>query len=892
MLSGPPGIGKSTLLDYAAQAAGAAHVGGDVIRLSGVETETTLPFAALGDLLLPVSEHYPALPHIQRLNLENALAVGDQAQLVNPYAVCNAALTALSVAGQHRPLVILVDDLQWVDPDSERVFQFVARRIADERVVFVAASRIRPEATGSMTILDLDGLSRSDCERLLRARGLALAPSVRAELLEFSQGNPLILLEYADRLTPAQRGGKQRLPAIPEVGDRAEQGWATRLRLLPPKTRHALALLAAAREISLDQLATALSATGCSLHDLTPAVDAHLVISSEYAYEFVHPIVRGVVLSSLLPPARREIYQILAEHATGALRAWYLASASTGPDEDVARSLVAAADEARQCGSYLAAAQAMCRAAELTHSPAQRAARLFRGATDSFLGGACADAADWCEAARRDSTDHRMRADLALLRGRALMWIGLPGQAHRLMRAAAEEVAATDPARAYRLASEAALPAAMNADLHSGMQTLRRSQELLLATDQPAGTSSVFGAVVLTLAGNIAEARRELERAKAGLVGADPRNATMELGLVGQMCTFTEHYDEAQRLLNTALDAARTTTDPTALAFAFGARAELGWWLGHWSPAYADADESLSRSRALRQPGAAAFSLLSLARIDAARGDRSRCTRHIAEAFDFTDITEARHMPIMRDHALGLDGLGHGASKDAAAYLDQAFSAFDHFGLGNPNIAPFAADLVEAHIRAGNPVRAREIASWLEDVAKLTGLSWPTAAAARCRALLADDPDVADAAFLDALAEHERHPSSFEHARTLLCRGEVLRRARRKAQARTPLLTAHGMFTTLGAKPWIDRCRSELAASGHQPVDEQPDERLHQLTPQELQVARLVAQGLTNIEIGSALFVSPKTVEAYLTRSYRKLGIPSRSALARAVAASGRTDRG
>jgi DNA-binding CsgD family transcriptional regulator len=494
----------------------------------------------------------------------------------------------------------------------------------------------------------------------------------------------------------------------------------------------------------------------------------------------------------------------------------------------------------------------------------------------------------WSEAAQQVATDPRLRADLALLHGRALAWMGQVGRAHSILSAAGADIAATDSRRSYLLSAEASLAAAMYLDISGGIRAARRCQELATVTAEPDANGPLLLAVLLAVTSEIPEAKRELQSAMTVLDDADPAEAPMELGLLGQTCNFLERYHDAYRLFHKVLDGARRTVNPAAVAFACGARSEMGWWLGQWSAAYADATEAAAKGRALRHRGSTTFALLQMARIEAARGDSSACARHVADALEFSAGTEIRGMPIIfSSSAVGIDRLSQGAYQDAVIHLDHAFTEFTRLELGNPLLSPFAADLVEAHLRAGNPLAAREVLAWLEDLAKRTGLVWPAAVTARCRALLADDPDEAAAAFETAMAEHDLLPVPFERARTLLSEGAALRRGRRKGLARAPLLTAHRLFSTLGATPWIQRCLAELTAGAHLLPADIPGEVLDQLTPQELQVARTVADGLNNVEVGAALFISVKTVEAHLTHIYRKLGLRSRTALTRVITTSG-----
>ncbi|MFG1927713.1 AAA family ATPase [Cryptosporangium sp. NPDC048952] len=893
LVRGDPGVGKTTLLDYLEQRAAERLY--QVHRVRGVESETSLPFAALGELLLPLRRHFATLPGAQRESLETALALSASASAGNPYAVCVATLNVLSFGGQDQPLVVLVDDLQWADPDSLSVFRFVARRVASDRIAFVAATRdaatrdatTRDDSSWPDTLL-VTGLGQRECDQLLRSHGLDVARGVLDSLVTFSRGNPLILLELAFRLSSAQLRGNEPLPAAPALGGRAEQGWIARIGALPTQARRALALVAAASDPAVDTVDRALQGFGLAPDDLAAAEDARLITVDGDRYELMHPILRGVALNAVPPRVRREAYRALGYGATGAARAWYLASAVTAPNDEVAAELVRAAREARQCGSYLAAARAWARAAELTPRSDESAARLLDAARDAFFGGSCDDTARWCVEAAEVATDPALRADIALLHGRALTWMGHVGQAQRLMTAAVEAIAPADATRAGVLAREAALPSVMHADPHSATRAARRA--IALATSgEEAARSSLFLCQSLALTSDVAEAGVELDRALAAFDGTDPCVTGIELTNLAQVCFVLERFDVSQRLLHDVLDGARRSGNPVTYGFAFGVRGELGWWTGQWSAGYSDNVEALEKGRALRQRGVVAASLLMLARFDAVRGDHEGCARRVAEAVEFTDFDDVRSMQVYRDAALGLDCLSRGAGADAVVHLDHAQRIFVRFGLGNPNITPFGADAVEAHVRAGNPAAARETLAWLEDCASRTGLRWPRAVSARCRGLLADDAEEADAEFRAAVAEHERLSTPFDHARTLLCQGEALRRARRKAQSRTPLLAAHRMFAALGADPWVQRCLSELAASGHRLPRDTPGAGLDELSPQELQVARMVAAGLTNNEIGAALFISPKTVEAHLTHAYRKLGVRSRTAMTRLVTESGLT---
>ena len=322
---------------------------------------------------------------------------------------------------------------------------------------------------------------------------------------------------------------------------------------------------------------------------------------------------------------------------------------------------------------------------------------------------------------------------------------------------------------------------------------------------------------------------------------------------------------------------------PAILSLALGLSSELGWWTGRWATAYADATEALQWAEEMNQPGLIGHALSQLSRIAAARGDRERCEEHVERARQDVEPHGVGCLAVYNAAALGLCALSCGDLTTAIDHLERAWDAAQAAGLGNPNVVPFAGDLAEALARAGAAERAEQVLAWLQERADATGLVYPQAAAARARGILARDPAEAEAWFARAHSAYQRQPMPFEQARTLLCQGEALRRARRPAASRRPLRHALTIFNSLGARPWAARAMIELDATGARADTRNTASAsaLDSLSPQELQVARAVGRGLNNVEAAAALFVSRKTVEAHLTRAYRKLGVRSRTELTR-----------
>jgi DNA-binding CsgD family transcriptional regulator len=362
-----------------------------------------------------------------------------------------------------------------------------------------------------------------------------------------------------------------------------------------------------------------------------------------------------------------------------------------------------------------------------------------------------------------------------------------------------------------------------------------------------------------------------------------------------QSLGWAERYSEARYQLTILLDAAHRLGSPTILAFALVISAEIGWWSGHWTTAYADAVEALRIAAENAQRGLFPQALSMLARIDAARGERQRCQDRVDEAQREVESRGVGCVPVYGHAALGLSALGAGELPDATESLQRAWDLALRQGINNPNVVPIAGDLAEALARAGEADRCTQVVDWLDERARATSLAYPGAAASRARGILATEPEKAQRSFAASLAALDKvGPVPFEQARTLLCSGEALRRNRHAVAARVPLGRALAIFDELGARPWTARARAELAASGAK------DQRvthsvagatgLEQLSPQELQVARFAGRGQNNVEVAAALFVSHKTVEAHLTRVYRKLGIRSRTELARILLANGIAD--
>jgi DNA-binding CsgD family transcriptional regulator/tetratricopeptide (TPR) repeat protein len=882
---GEPGIGKTALLDYVARQAQRIKAM-SVLRVRGIESETVLPFAALADLLLPFRRQLEGLPTLQRRSLEASLSLSDgpEGGSRNAFAGCLAALNVLVAASEAQPRLVLVDDFQWIDLASRQVLLFIARRLLSERVAMVIAARDEPPTTsvfGDLPATELAGISDPECAELLSRRGLGPAPRVLDELARLSRGNPSVLIETASALNASQLRGDEAIPDLLRVSRSLDRIWLARFGDLPEPTLDALTVLAASRSTTIGDLEAALVLLGLSVAALGPAERIGLVVAGPTAYEFRHPVLRPLILNRRTLEQKLIAFKALAGASRGALRAWYRAAATSGPDEDVAGDLAAAASEARRRSAFESASLAWRRAAELTARPTTKAIWLRRAAEDAFLVGRSTQASGLCGDALSIAADPPTRADIELLRGRIHTWLGRPTEAHELLTTASQAIRKVDPGRASQLLIEAVFPALISSQIADARRAAEEGAALAVASGVSSLKATLALAQVRVVAGQVAEACDLIDSATEVLQRADPVLEAQTLTITGHCYTMADRQEAGRRLLTRVIEAARHASAPAALAYALAARSEVDAWSGQVSSAYIDASEAVAWADELGQRSALGYALMCLARIHAIRGDLAQCNEHIARADRDVDRFDVRIMAAYAPALAGFAEVSRGAYEAAVDHLVQAYDIARQIGLGNPMTPPFAADLVEAYVRVGDREGALDVLDWLERCAAVSGLTWATAVVERCQGLLATSFVECRRHFDNATVAHRRQVAPFEQARTYLCRGEMFRRFRRPGLARVPLRAALDTFRALGAQLWAKRTEVELGAAGDRQVLRVARPLLELLTPQELQVARAIVRGLNNPEVAASLFVSRKTVEAHLTRVYRKLGVRSRTDLTR-----------
>ena len=643
----------------------------------------------------------------------------------------------------------------------------------------------------------------------------------------------------------------------------------------------ALLVLAASSTEDAAVIANALEAAGHSTDRLEPAEDAGLIRITLASIRFRHPLVRSALYHSAAPSERRKAHAALAAalaERDPEAEAWHRAAAATGPDGEVADALERTADRSARRGASSAASAAYEAAARLSPRQPDRARRLALGGRQAWLAGQVARAGGLVDDATAACDDDGLRAELLYLGGEIEQLTGRPAAAHRMLLEAAALATPRDPTRAALMLGEAA-----DACLH-------------LDDAAYAATMTAFDALVLPARG-LGEFRRRIAmseyasyhgtdafadhaRAAVRLVEGDSIELQSALDLIwaGRAHWILGEYDACLRFGEAAVARARESA-PGLVPEALRLVAHSTLATGRWNAASTAASEGIELARALGQRMVHCALAAMLAAIAGARGQAAACRGHAEEAIRLADELELGVYRLRAERALALLALGAGRLEEAIDALTRIQLAVVASGNREFFISP-APDLIEALVRADRAPAAEPALRGLEAIASPE--PGEAAIVGRCRGLLAGDDF--DAIFEQAIADHITWDNPFERARTELCFGERLRRARRRREAREHLRSAAARFEQLSAEPWAARAATELRATG-ETVRRRDPTADEELTPQELQIAIHAADGRSNREIGAALFLSPRTVEFHLTRVYRKLNIHSRAELIRRFSA-------
>jgi DNA-binding CsgD family transcriptional regulator len=873
VIRGEAGLGKTALLGYVAETAPDFRVA----RADGVEPEMELPFAALHQLLRPMLDRLDALPGPQRdaLGVAFGLRAGGAP---DRFLVGLAVLGLLSEVAADRPLLVLVDDAQWLDQASAQALGLAARRLDAESVALLFGTRDRAGEGGLAGLpgLVVEGLPDADARALLASvLPGRLDGRVRDRIIAESGGNPLALLELPRGATAAELGGGFGLPGAAPLPARIEGIFKRRLAPLPAVTRLLLLLAAAEPTGDAALLWRAAGNLGMSAAEAAAPAAADGLLTVGARVIFRHPLVRSAIYRSASTQDRRQVHRALAEatdpQADPDRRAWHRAQAAPGPDEDIAADLERSAGRAQARGGFAAAAAFLDRATELTPDAARQAERALAAAQAMVQAGAFDAALGLLVAAEAGPLDEFQRARGDLLRGQIAFSSGVGSDAATLLLKAAKRLESLD----LDLARDTYLDALGAAQLAG-----------------PAGAS----------------ARMKVCRAARALPPPARPPRPIDLLLDGLALLVTEGRAAA---VPTLRDAARVLVDEGL------STAERWGWLAS-APTYAMWDNEATRTvlarqiQLVRDAGALEqlpIYLSALGGATARAGDFAVAASLIAETTEVTAATGARVPPFATLVLVALTGReseasaliratidqAEGSGQEAAATMAQYAAAVLYNGLSRYEEAVTAAqqacwdpvdlygsgwalpELVEAAMRCGQTGLARDALERLAATAQPAGTDWGLGIEARSHALLSEGA-AADELYREAVDRLGRARLRPELARAHLLYGEWLRRQGRRVDAREQLRAAWQMMEAIGMEAFAERARRELLATGEKARKRSPGTR-EELTPQEEQIARLARDGLSNPEIGAQLFVSARTVEYHLHKVFTKLAISSRNQL-------------
>ena len=872
-LVGEAGIGKTALLEAAAERA----EGMTVLRARGVESEAEVPFASLLELLRPALALMNEIPSPQALALESALALRP-ASAQERFAVGAATLSLLAAHAERRPVAVLIDDAHWIDRSSAQALLFAFRRLGADRVAVVMTVR-----EGEPSLLDGSDLPTITIEGLSSDAAAALLDGLEREtvarLHRATAGNPLAMLELSadpGDTVLAPEGAPLLVPA------RIGRAFADRFSSLDDGAQRAVVLAAVSDTGEVGVLESAADELTIDLSTLSAAEAAGLVSVRDGQVSFRHPLARSAIYAAAPADERRAAHQALARALPDRdidRRAWHFAAAALGSDEAAASALEQAGARARDRSAYVTAAAAFERAARLTGDDEHRARRLFDAADAGWQAGLADRSLAWLDEARAFAPD-RTQLDVDELLGHITTRRGPVMRGHAILFDAAERA---DGERAVTMLAEAAL-ACLYAGKPGEMDVTAaraRAQLPANASDQARFLASAAYGMAEIVGGDAASGSGALHEAIAIAEQSDLFDDQRVLPWLVLAPIFLRETESGRSLIERALAAARERSAVGRLPSMLNLIARDDATTDRWKSAEAAYREAIELARENDQRTDLVFGISGLAWLFARRGDEEECRALADEAIGLSRSLGTALHAIWATAAIGDLELGLGNAAAAVERYESQQRLLDELGITDPDLSP-APELVEGHLRLGDEDEARALAGHFLARANAKGQPWSLGRALRAAALVAPDADIATS-FEAALEQQTLTPDLFETARTRLAYGERLRRARNRVLARPQLRSALEDFERLGARPWAEHARAELEATGETMRRRDPTS-LDELTPQELQIALLLAGGKTTREAAAAVFLSPKTIEYHLRHVYQKLGIHSRIELAQAFA--------
>jgi len=870
VVRGEAGIGKSALLDYARQRAGPMAV----LSAAGVEAESDLAFAGLHELLRPVLGCLGELPEVQSQALAGALGLAPSTH-ADRLLISAAVLGLLAAAAEDRPTLCLIDDAQWLDRPSADALLFTARRLRAERLAILFGARegeaLRFEAAG-LAELTLTGLADQPAATVLASRARQAPPVVLDRLLAEAAGNPLALMELAGGLSDEQLQGLIALPDAMPLTPRLEGVFRQRIGWLPLAAQSALLIAAADNTGDAPAVLRAAATLQLPAGSLDPAERAGLIRIAGARISFRHPLVRSALYQAATLSERQRVHAALADALSGEentdRRVWHQAMATLTGDEEVAAALEASARRAQLRAGHASAATAFLRAAELSTDGAHRAQRIAAAAQAAWDAGQPSRAHDIIAQAL-PLADDQTRVRLLYLNALIEARTGNVREAYVMLLEAAD--ASTDPSLTVEMLSEAIEGASFAGDAAVVVEIGQRAMEISATGELDRFRLVCLQAFGLLYAGDHDEAQLRLADAlRRAATLTEPR----ALLWAADAASISEGIGAGLPYVNRSVDLARRNGLLSLLPLALRRQAVEFLWLSQFDLAYAAAQEGYRLSLDLGHGSGG--HLVNMAAVEATWGREQDARGHAEEALTLGQRRGSWFPAIMAEWTLGLIDLAGGRPAEAANRLFAVTST------GHPDRNPIIAlevmpDAIEAAARAGQHERAAVRLGDFRGRVSAAPTQPRLMLLARCEAIVGVRD--AEEAFGEAVAGAAVLPP-LQRARTELLFGEWLRRERRRIDARGHLRTAVEMFRALGAVPWAERAEAELRATG-ETARRRDVSAVEQLTPQELQVAGLVSEGLANKEIAAQLFLSPRTVDYHLRKVFTKLGITSRSELIR-----------
>jgi len=886
LLFGEAGIGKTAVWQEAVRLG--EEAGFRVLRCRPGQAEAKLGFAALSDLLTPIDDDtFSALPEPQRDAVDAALLrAAPRAAGSASRAVAAGLLSVLREITRESPVLIAIDDVQWLDRPSESALAFALRRLEPTvPVALVAAQRIDGKGpTDPLGFADLPvnqwervvlgPLSLSALYHVIQAKlGIVLPRPTLQRIAVASGGNPLLAIELSRALAEAgaRPGPGEPLPVSDETVDLL----ASRIGKLPKPSREAMLASALLSDPTMELLERALGPS--SGESLEQARQADLVEVRRDRIRFAHPLVGAVLTSSVLPAKRRAMHRRLAEIANSAEeRARHLALGSEGPDEAVAASLEEAASLAERRGAPQDASELLELAWRLTPDDDATASgrRRFELARTLVRAGDHGQAIALLDELLREDTRGPLRARALELRGRSHWEAGTAREAEACCEEALEHVGDDDTLRARVLVTHARVT--MDADLLG--RRSRAALAFLENLDDP--DPSLLSEALVGLAGaewslgnglraDVVERALHLER-----ISPTPNVGDRMSAALGTWLKYDGDFEGARRWLEATRQSALDEGDEGSLPYALSHLPQLDLWTGDWAQSEAHALEHLELAETTGQTNERLTAIFNVAVVHAHMGRVDETRERVLQALVEAEQGDPWNVYQLLS-VLGFIDLSVGLATDAVSSLARAYEIYEASGHGDtPSVFE---NYPETLVLVGDVDTAERVVAVYERRARRAGKAITLAPALRCRALVLAAQgklDESRGSLEEALVEHERVDMPFSRARTRLVHGQVLRRLGERRAARDALEQARSTFERLGAPLWEERAREELARL---PIKRASGSAL---TAAESRVAELVVDGKTNHEVAQALFVSEKTVEANLTRIYRKLGVRSRSALA------------